>query len=200
MARTLSPDHQVQREQILEQAASAFASQGYHGTSMNDLAHACGTSKARLYHYYPGKEAILFDLLDRYTQTLLNIAAQHLDLDALIAAFLQEYEHSQTRHIALLNDVKFLAEPQRQRILDAQRAVVQLVSDRIEARYPGRRSDFNRSAVTMLLFGMINWTFTWLRPHHDGDGKMRYADFATLVSHIFGRGMEGLAQEATRAL
>ena len=33
----------------------------------------------------------------------------------------------------------------------------------------------------MILFGMINWTFTWLRP----DGKLTYGDMARIVSEIF---------------
>ncbi|MCQ4438559.1 TetR/AcrR family transcriptional regulator, partial [Clostridioides difficile] len=45
-------------------------------TSMSDLATASGTSKARLYHYYESKEAILFDLLDRYTNRLMLIIAE----------------------------------------------------------------------------------------------------------------------------
>ena len=52
MARTKAPDFEAQREQILDLAAAAFAATIYPSTSMSDLAAACGTSKARLYHYY----------------------------------------------------------------------------------------------------------------------------------------------------
>ncbi|HTD04960.1 TetR/AcrR family transcriptional regulator [Undibacterium sp.] len=196
MARTQSPDHQLQRDEILERAAQAFAANGYPGTSMNDLASACGTSKARLYHYYPSKDAILFDLLDRYTKVLIHIAQTHAGLPALIEAFLIEYEHSQTRHMALLNDVKFLEQPQRNVILDAQRQVVDLFTQAIQQAYPQHTTERNRSAVTMLLFGMINWTFTWLKPDQGKDqdkpGKMSYKDFAQLVTAVFMHGMDGL--------
>ncbi|MFZ6654398.1 TetR/AcrR family transcriptional regulator [Undibacterium sp. TJN19] len=193
MARTQASDHQLQRDEILERAAQAFASHSYPGTSMSLLAKACGTSKARLYHYYASKEAILFDLLDRYTRVLIALAEKHADLANLIAAFLAEYEHSQTRHIALLNDVKFLEEPQRELILTAQRTIVNLFAEAIQRRFPQRTDAQNRSAITMLLFGMINWTFTWLKPHQDAD-KMSYADFAVLVTQIFMHGMEALPE------
>ncbi|MBC3917064.1 TetR/AcrR family transcriptional regulator [Undibacterium sp. CY18W] len=193
MARTQASDHQLQRDEILEQAAQAFASHSYPGTSMSLLAQACGTSKARLYHYYASKEAILFDLLDRYTKVLIRLAETHTELTELIAAFLAEYEHSQTRHIALLNDVKFLEEPQRLLILDAQRSIVNLFASAIQRRFPRRTDAQNRSAITMLLFGMINWTFTWLKPQQEGD-KISYADFAVLVTRIFMQGMEGLPE------
>jgi len=76
MARPISASHDQRRDEILDVAATCFAQQSYPATSMNDIAAACGTSKARLYHYYSSKEAILFDLLDRYTQKLLLIIGQ----------------------------------------------------------------------------------------------------------------------------
>ena len=39
--------------------------------------------------------------------------------------------------------------------------------------------------LTMLLFGMINWTFTWLRP----DGDLSHAALAALVSDLFFGGL-----------
>jgi AcrR family transcriptional regulator len=126
MARTRAPDHETQRDQILELAAAKFAQTSYPSTSMADLAAASGTSKARLYHYYASKEAILFDLLDRYTKRLMLIiaevegASQRRGLTEretfaeLIRAFLSEYENSHSRHVALLNDVKYLVDAQRE--------------------------------------------------------------------------------------
>ena len=112
MARPKSAFHEIKRDQILDIAAQCFAERSYPAASMNDIAAASGTSKARLYHYYGGKEAILFDLLDRYTQRLLLLIAQveataqrrNLDdraaLHELIRSFLEEYETSATRHVA----------------------------------------------------------------------------------------------------
>jgi AcrR family transcriptional regulator len=68
MARPRSQQHELKRDEILDVAAQCFARKSYPAASMNDIAVAGGTSKARLYHYYGSKDAILFDLLDRYTQ------------------------------------------------------------------------------------------------------------------------------------
>ena len=154
MARPKSATHDLKRDEILDVAALCFARQSFPAASMNDIAKACGTSKARLYHYYESKEAILFDLLDRYTQRLLALIgeaeahAQRKDLSErealyeLVRAFLTEYETSATRFL--------------------------------KRAYPARVNARNQTALTMMLFGMINWTFTWLRP----GGPMSYADFA----------------------
>lgn len=209
MSRPKSPQHELRREQILDLAAQCFAQHSYPAASMNDIASACGTSKARLYHYYESKEALLFDLLDRYTQRLLALIAQteaqaereqlheRAALHALLRAFLAEYEHSATRHIALLTAVPFLSDaPQllaghstpiapRELILNRQRDVVSAVSRFLRRAYPTRMRSHNSTAITMMLFGMINWTFTWLRP----GGSMGYTAFADEVFALLELGL-----------
>ncbi|MDE2047777.1 MAG: TetR family transcriptional regulator [Betaproteobacteria bacterium] len=198
MARTRSAQHDVKRDEILERAAECFAARSYPAASMNDIATACGTSKARLYHYYDGKDAILFDLLDRYTQRLLVIIAeteaeaerQALDdraaLHLLVRNFLTEYESSATRHSALLGDTKFLGDAQAAVILKRQRDMVAAFTRFIRRAYPARVTAHNQAALTMMLFGMINWTFTWLKPR----GRMSYAEFADEVVRTLERGFE----------
>ena len=197
MARPKSATHDLKRDAILDIAAQCFAQRSYPAASMNDIATAGGTSKARLYHYYDSKEAILFDLLDRYTQRLLAIigqaeaTAQRRNLDdraalhELIRSFLEEYETSATRHVALLHDTQFLGEEQRELILNRQRDVVSAVTRFLRRAYPQRLNPVNQTAVTMMLFGMINWTFTWLRP----GGAMSYAAFAEEVIGMLERGL-----------
>jgi AcrR family transcriptional regulator len=197
MARPRSLQHDLRRDQILDIAAQCFADRSYAAASMNDIAAAGGTSKARLYHYYESKEAILFDLLDRHTQRLLALIGQveataqrgRLDdraaLHELVRAFLEEYETSATRHAALLHDTKFLGDAHRELILDRQRDVVSAATRFLRRAYPQRVVDANQTAVTMMLFGMINWTFTWLRP----GGPMTYANFADQVIALLERGL-----------
>ncbi len=199
MARPKSASHDLRRDEILDVAARCFALQSFPAASMNDIAAACGASKARLYHYYESKEAILFDLLDRYTQRLLALIgeaearAQRKNLserDALselVRAFLTEYETSATRHVALVSDTKFLGEVQRELILNRQRDVVAAFTRFLKRAYPDRVTPVNQTALTMMLFGMINWTFTWLRP----GGAMSYSAFANEVVDVLEHGLSG---------
>jgi AcrR family transcriptional regulator len=208
MARPKSATHDIKRDAILDIAAQCFADRSYPAASMNEIAAACGTSKARLYHYYDSKEAILFDLMDRYTQRLLSLialtdaTAQRRNLDdraalhELIRAFLQEYESSATRHVALLNDTQFLSDvpdehlgspaiSPRELILNRQRDVVAAVTRALRRAYPDRLNANNQTAITMMLFGMINWTFTWLRP----GGPISYVAFADEVIALLEKGL-----------
>jgi AcrR family transcriptional regulator len=197
MARPKSSQHELKRDEILDVAAQCFADRSYPAASMNDIAAACGTSKARLYHYYESKEAILYDLLDRYTQRLLAVigeveaTAQRRNLDdraalhELIRSFLAEYEHSATRHVALLHDTKFLGEPQRELILNRQRDVVSAVTRFMGRAYPARLDAVHQTPAAMMLFGMINWTFTWLHP----GGPLSYSAFAEEVIAMLEHGL-----------
>ena len=199
MARPRSANHDLKREAIVDVAAECFARQSFPAASMNDIATACGTSKARLYHYYESKEAILFDLLDRYTQGLLALIGEaearaqrkslteREALNELVRAFLAEYENSATRHVALVSDTKFLGETQRELILNRQRDVVAAFTRFLKRAYPDRINAANQTAVTMMLFGMINWTFTWLRP----GGAMSYVAFADEVVQLLENGLNG---------
>ena len=210
MARPKSASHDLKRDAILDIAARCFADRSYSAASMNDIATACGTSKARLYHYYDSKEAILLDLLERHTQRLLAVIAQteakaqreNLDeraaLHALVRGLLQEYETSATRHAALLNDTKFLSDTPdaalgspstspRELILNRQRDIVAALTRFLKRAYPQRLTAANQTALTMMLLGMINWTFTWLRP----DGPMSYAQFADEVVAVIENGLGG---------
>ena len=197
MARPKSSEHDLKRDAILDIAAQCFAQRSYPAASMSHIAAAGGTSKARLYHYYESKEAILFDLLDRYSQRLLAVigqaeaTAQRRDLDdraalhELVRSFLAEYEHSATRHVAMLHDTQFLGPAQRDLILNRQRDVVAAVTRFLRRAYPVRVNAGNQTPVAMMLFGMINWTFTWLRP----GGRLSYAAFAEEVIAMLEHGL-----------
>lgn len=199
MARTQAADYEAQRRAILDHAAEAFADAGYAACTMADIARRSGASKARLYHYYESKEAILYDLLDRHTQELLDLSlaarerAQREklppqeELQRMIESFLDAYRNARTRHIALLNDVKFLAETQRERIIARERAVVHAFGAALERAFPKRVKDENRRALTMMLMGAMNWTFTWLKP----DGPMTYQDYADEVVRVLFQGLKG---------
>ncbi|MEM1360768.1 MAG: helix-turn-helix domain-containing protein [Pseudomonadota bacterium] len=52
--------------QIVTTAAHMFASEGFDRASMNQIAAACGISKADNYLYSQIKYALLFDLMDIY--------------------------------------------------------------------------------------------------------------------------------------
>ena len=203
MARTRSLEYEAQRDEILALAVRSFARTGYPSATMAALAQACGTSKARLYHYYPSKAAILFDSLDRYTARLENLVRQvraralppREELRALVRVFLAEYRDSRAYHVALLNDTRFLDEPLREQVRSRERDIVDAFADTVERAYPGRVSAGERKPLIMALLGLINFTFAWLRP----DGPLSYPEFAELVITLWEKGLAGAPRAGTHA-
>lgn len=202
MARPRAADYDVQRERILARAVEAFARTGYAAASMSMLAAACQVSKATLYHYYPGKQALLFEALDRYTRRLAAIAARATSgsadsprdvLRATLRALMAEYRHSHAYHAALLHDLRFLSPTQAEQVRAQQRAMVAALGALIERAAPGSTVSAERSVITMALLGMINFTFAWLRP----DGPVSHERFADLAASLWLDGLDGLAGQPT---
>lgn len=153
---------------------------------MADLAQACSISKAALYHYFASKEAILFEALDDYTRQLQTLvlaivgepmpmrdqAQARAALGDLVKALLHRYADSHDFHVSLLNDVKFLGEAQRAAIRAQERTVVDSITALIGQAFPAQAASANRSAVTMSLLGMLNFSFAWWKPEGslDADG------------------------------
>lgn len=197
MARGKAATFELQRATILGAAAALFAERGFHNASMSEIARACAVSKPLLYHYYRDKEQMLFDIADSYMDKLLaiidGVEARDLEprarLEALIARFMEEYEHSHSQHVVLVQDVKFLQDDQRDQVVAKERQVVSAFADVIEEVEPGLRGKRMDKAVAMILFGMINWTFTWLR----ADGRLSYGDMAPVVTQIMLNGVGGLS-------
>jgi AcrR family transcriptional regulator len=51
------------RLEIIQAAARLFIHQGYHGTSMRQVAHAAGVSLSGIYNHFPSKEALFVAIL-----------------------------------------------------------------------------------------------------------------------------------------
>lgn len=199
MARGKAATFELQRTSILDAAAALFAHKGFHNASMSALAEACGISKPLLYHYYRDKEHILFDVADSYIDRLVAIVAEveARGLDAeehfstLVTRFMEEYEHAHDEHIVLVQDVKFLQREQAAQVAEKQRRVVAAFADAIARVEPGLKRHRLERPVTMILFGMINWTFTWMKR----DGRLTFRDMAPVVTGIFLNGVRGYVEQ-----
>jgi AcrR family transcriptional regulator len=189
MARGRAPGYDDQREAILARAAELFARHGYHATSMNQVAEACGLSKATLYHYYSDKEALLVQIADIHVSRLQALVAQVQALDLkpqaqfreLVRRIVEEYAGAQHAHRVLTEDVKFLPPLDRQRILDKEREVVAGFATVVGALRPELKQAALTTPMTMLLFGMINWMFTWMKP----TGALDHEALAPMVADLF---------------
>src|SRR3989304_10127119 len=69
-------------QSILDAAEFLFQRQGYHGTSMRQLARFAGVTPAAIYNHYPSKEDIFIALLKtRLPHRALALAVQQAEGD-----------------------------------------------------------------------------------------------------------------------
>ena len=88
-------DHDLKREAVVQAAARAFNTRGYHNTSLDDVAADLGVTKPTVYYYVANKEQLLFECfrtgLERIREAFR--AAQRTDrparerLDAVIRGY-----------------------------------------------------------------------------------------------------------------
>ena len=169
MARPQSPDDDKRRDAILAAAARLYARRGFQGASVADLASACSTSKSLIYHYFPSKDDTLHAVMAAHLDDLVDAADEAMQagnaeerLRALTLAFMRLYAGARDSHKVLLNELDNLPPRQRAEVVAKQRRIIAVVETLIREIRP----DLNPLTLplTMLFFGMINWTHTWLRP------------------------------------
>ena len=63
---------ELRRQALLAAAASLFAKNGFNRVSLEDLGAAAGVSGPAVYRHFPGKQAVLGDLLLTVSRELLD--------------------------------------------------------------------------------------------------------------------------------
>lgn len=112
-ARARAESASASQEAVLLVALNCFVEQGFHGTSMRDIAARAGTSIAAIYYHFPSKAALLRAIMTRVTEDLLAVLEQaragigrRQDAAALLAALVRAYVrfHTERREEAFVGN------------------------------------------------------------------------------------------------
>ena len=185
--------HEARRTDILRVAARIFRERGVAETGMRDIAAAADLSAGNLYHYFRGKDEILFYCQDRTLDrlfasvTVARRASRQAPerLASVLAAhartLLDDVEGA-TAHL----DVGALPPLLRDRIVIKrdryERAVRRLVADGIAS---GEFIRVDPAIVTRAMLGALNWTVTWFRP----EGLTTGAEVGAAIAEFLVRGI-----------
>jgi AcrR family transcriptional regulator len=181
-------------EEILDAAADLFHQQGYHATTVADIATAVGLKKGSLYHYITGKELLLRtlaeDTIRGYLEDAERIAGEPgsaaLRLRDLIGAHLRRVCAAPERVTVLVREAHYVPEPLRRDVQGMTRRythlVAQIVAGGIET---GEFAPVDPMVAALMLLGALNWTHRW----YQRDGRLRPEEIADACAALFLAGL-----------
>jgi len=197
MARTRAEDFDDKRRAILRAAAAVLAEQGAERASMARIAGRAEVSKALLYHYYPGRDALVLAIIEGHLSGLdAGLAAADdpglpppVRLRALVHAVLEAYRDADDAHKVQLNHTAGLPEPDRAAIVAIERRILRRFAAVLALAAPELPPD-RLMPATMSLFGMLNWVYMWFRE----DGPLSRPAYADLATDLMLGGLPALAR------
>lgn len=196
MTRVRADDYDDKRQAILDRAAALIARKGFERATMLDVATACGASKSHVYHYFPTKEELLFSIIKEH------ITAQMAELEGIVVlplpaeerfqkfvdSFIQGAARSREEHLVLVNDLNYLPKKQREVVRKLEVNMTALMAQLLREINPELAMDEELlRPYSLLLYGMMIWTFTWYRRN----GAISPAELARRISHLFVHGFKG---------
>ena len=192
---------QTRREEILAVAADLFAKQGYATTTLTDLAAAVNIAKATLFHYFPTKEIILYELYSSAMEMALErvtaVRGRHQD-DPLaeLRAMLREHAllimQNQSLFRIFFGEEPAL-EPEHLRSVQAQQVqYLNLVAARVKALQQDGRipSNVHPRVAAQSMLGAGSWTYQWFNE----SGAIARDDVADFVTDLVLHGILARAQ------
>lgn len=187
------------QQQLLNAAVKIFADNGFHATSMRDIARESGLSLAGIYHYVTGKTELLFLIQDRCFVQVIAGARTALADEVIpterLRAFIRHHVEFFTGHMAemkvLSHEEDELEGTMRAQVRRRKREYVNLLLELLE-QVAG--SGVNRQVAAYALFGMMNWIYTWYKP----SGAVTPDRLADDLTQLFLNGFLQPTTDATR--
>jgi AcrR family transcriptional regulator len=178
------------RREILEAAAACFMEQGFHATSIDVVARHMRATKGRVYHHYPSKIDLFFDVhrlgMDLLFEAVEPAMQSQGDPLQVLAAMMKAHALALFAHHAFESVVvqgvqlhRYGALTPRQR--DELDGLIAL-RDRFEglfkqqasaARAAGLLADCDLSIAVKTLLGGLQWSLIWYRPERGDSATMR---------------------------
>ena len=199
MARAPEVGSDVHRERhrgVLETAARLICEKGYEAASVQDIADACGLTKAGLYYYIRSKEDLLLEIQnygmdifeERVLLPVLSIANPVERLKACMEKNILLVTEGWSKEVTIiLHEHETLTGAARAQINARKKRYVHFLESSFEeAVREGRIRKIEPRVAAFSFLGMILWIYKWFRP----EGKIPSDQLAREVQSLFFGGLE----------
>ncbi|MEY2503624.1 MAG: TetR/AcrR family transcriptional regulator [Verrucomicrobiota bacterium] len=163
------------RQAIIRAAATAFNREGFHNTSMDDLAAALNTSKPTLYQFFENKQKLLYachqHAMDHGEAALALAHKDGKNGREKLAIFCRRYMHGVMDDFgscAVLTDVDALLGSDRSAAIARRTRISAATRDIIKEGLRDRSfAPVDSKLASLFVLSVVNWILIWYRP--DGD-------------------------------
>ncbi len=182
------------RLQLLEVARNRFAEQGFHATSMDEIAEAAGVTKPVLYQHFPSKRALYVELLEDTGRELLTTLAEATSRAASPRERVElgfrayfDFAVGNRPSFRLLLGTSIRTDPEFARIVEE---IIGAAAETISTLIDIPATEEQRLVLANALVGMAESVSR--RRIQDGASAMSAADLAQLVSELAWFGLRGV--------
>jgi len=182
------------RVEILDVATHLFRAQGYHSTSLDDIAAAIGFTKPAIYYYFASKEDILFTIVsehvDRALDRVLGIArgpgSALQRMHALLLENGRTVLHNRDVNTVFYDERNALSPEREADMRDRERTYTRVVRDLyVEGVETGEFLDMDATVATATILGASIWSYRWF----DDAGPLSVEEVADGVWQLLSVGL-----------
>lgn len=188
----------LRRSQIVDRAAELFDSAGYDRTSMDGIAKAVDMAKPTLYHYFKGKDEILYWIHEEFIDLLMRQHDDRADLNLTAGQELRQMMadilslmQTHRGHVRVFFEHHRELSPARREIIERKRTQYQDVMSRVlaDGMATGEFRAVDPKLSALAIFGMCNWAYTW----YSAGGQLPAREIATIFADLLHHGLKGPA-------
>jgi AcrR family transcriptional regulator len=186
-------DHRY--HEILEGAARLIFQRGYEATSMQEIAEACGLTKAGLYHHIKTKEALLLAIqhygMDMFDDMVLakvgDIADPVARLRECMARNIALVTQDASKEVLIiLHEHQTLTGTARDEINVRKKRYVRFLESAFrEASERGQIRTVDPTLAAFSFLGIVLWTYKWFR----AEGKLTPRQLSDGMIDLFFEGL-----------
>lgn len=184
---------QIKLDVLYREAAHSFSKDGFHGTSLDEIARNLGLTKAALYYYVKNKQELLY----RCHELAMKAALEGLERGAQQGRNGREKVVLALRHYLVWligNHGSAVVLLEENAMRPAERARIVALRDKFERRLRAlveagiADGSIVRCSPRLVIFaamGMVNWVQKWFDPSKEWNG----AQIAVAITEILERAL-----------